>query len=137
MKWRLLSSGQSVNSFFSYLEKEIRKWQMIRRKLLRQPYLQNSSSHRRKCYRVCAHARHSRHEKRSRAKNQRLHGKRRITVKNGQKNTYRLLEMLRQAAKLIFRRFPLQNPVWVTFGSNGKVTEFSIGKSHENTEKSG
>ena len=78
MKWRLLSSGQSVNRFFSYLEKEIRKWQMIRRKLLRQPYLQNSSSHRRKCYRVCVHARHSRHEKRSRAENQRLHGKRRM-----------------------------------------------------------
>ena len=83
MKWRLLSSGQSVNRFFSYLEKEIRKWQMIRRKLLRQPYLQNSSSHRRKCYRVCVHARHSRHEKRSRAKNQWLHGKRRMKkVKN-------------------------------------------------------
>ena len=83
MKWRLLSSGQSVNRFFSYLEKEIRKWQMIRRKLLRQPYLQNSSSHRRKCYRVCVHARHSRYEKRSRAENQRLHGKCRMkTAKN-------------------------------------------------------
>ena len=81
MKWRLLSSGQSVNRFFSYLEKEIRKWQMIRRKLLRQPYLQNSSSHRRKCYRVCVHARHGRHEKRSRAENQRLHGECRITAK--------------------------------------------------------
>lgn len=78
MKWRLLSSGQSVNRFFSYLEKEIRKWQMIRRKLLRQPYLQNSSSHRRKCYRVCVHARHSGHEKRSCTKNQRFHGKRRM-----------------------------------------------------------
>ena len=32
---------------------------------------------------------------------------------------------------------PLQNPVWVAFGSNGKVTEFSIGKSSENAEKSG
>ena len=78
MKWRLLSSGQSVNRFFSYLEKEIRKWLMIRRKLLRQPYLQNSSSHRRKCYRVCVHARHGGHEKRSRTENQRLHGKRRM-----------------------------------------------------------
>ena len=45
--------------------------------------------------------------------------------------------MLRQAAKFIFWRFPLQNPVWVGFGSDGKVTEFSIGKSSENTEKSG
>ena len=85
MKWRLLSSGQSVNRFFSYLEKEIRKWQMIRRKLLRQPYLQNSSSHRRKCYRVCVHARHSRYEKRSRAENQRLHGECRITEKMNRK----------------------------------------------------
>ena len=137
MKWRLLSSGQSVNSFFSYLEKEIRKWQMIRRKLLRQPYLQNSSSHRRKCYRVCVHARHSRYEKRSRAENQRLHGKRRITARNEQKSARRLPEMLRQTAFSSFRRFPLRIPVWVGFGSNGKVTEFSIGKSHENTEKSG
>ena len=137
MKWRLLSSGQSVNRFFSYLEKEIRKWQMIRRKLLRQPYLQNSSSHRRKCYRVCVHARHSGHEKRSRAENQRLHGKRRITTKNEQKSARRPPEMLRQAAIFHFRRFPLRIPVWVTFGSNGKVTEFSIGKSSENAEKSG
>ena len=137
MKWRLLSSGQSVNRFFSCLEKEIRKWQMIRRKLLRQPYLQNSSSHRRKCYRVCVHARHSRHEKRSRTENQRLHGKRRIMEKNEQKRARRLLEMLRQAANSLFRRFPLRNPVWVGFGSNGKVTEFSIGKSSENAEKSG
>ena len=141
MKWRLLSSGQSVNRFFSYLEKEIRKWQMIRRKLLRQPYLQNSSSHRRKCYRVCVHARHSRHEKRSRAENQWLHGKRRITTRNEQKRARRPLEMLRQAAKLIFRRFSAPKsrlgPVWVTFGSNGKCAEFSIGKSSENTEKSG
>ena len=82
MKWRLLSSGQSVNRFFSYPEKEIRKWQMIRRKLLRQPYLQNSSSHRRKCYRVCVHARHGRYEKRSCTKNQRLHGRRRMKKKN-------------------------------------------------------
>ena len=28
-------------------------------------------------------------------------------------------------------------PVWVGFGSNGKVTEFSIGKSSEYAEKSG
>ena len=137
MKWRLLSSGQSVNRFFSYLEKEIRKWQMIRRKLLRQPYLQNSSSHRRKCYRVCVHARHSGHEKRSCTKNQRLHGKRRITTRNEQKRARRPPEMLRQAAIFHFRRFPLRIPVWVTFGSNGKCAEFSIGKSSENAEKSG
>ena len=134
MKWRLLSSGQSVNRFFSYLEKEIRKWQMIRRKLLRQPYLQNSSSHRRKCYRVCVHARHSRYEKRSRTENQRLHGMCQITVKNGQKNTHRLSEKLRQAANSLFRRFPLRIPVWVGFGSDGKVTKFSIGKSSENAK---
>ena len=137
MKWRLLSSGQSVNRFFSYLEKEIRKWQMIRRKLLRQPYLQNSSSHRRKCYRVCVHARHGGHEKRRRAENQRLHGKRRVRARNEQKSVHRLPELLRQAANSLFRRFPLQNPVWVRFGSDGKVTEFSIGKSSENAEKSG
>ena len=137
MKWRLLSSGQSVNRFFSYLEKEIRKWQMIRRKLLRQPYLQNSSSHRRKCYRVCVHARHSGHEKRSCTKNQRLHGKRRITTRNEQKRARRPPEMLRQAANSLFRRFPLRIPVWVAFGSNGKCAEFSIGKSSENAEKSG
>ena len=87
MKWRLLSSGQSVNRFFSYLEKEIRKWQMIRRKLLRQPYLQNSSSHRRKCYRVCVHARHSGHEKRSRAENQRLYGKCRMKKRTEKRRT--------------------------------------------------
>ena len=29
------------------------------------------------------------------------------------------------------------NPVWVGFGSDGKITEFSIGKSSENVEKSG
>ena len=46
-------------------------------------------------------------------------------------------EMLWQAANSLFRRFPLRNPVWVGFGSNGKVTEFSIGKSSENAEKSG
>ena len=28
-------------------------------------------------------------------------------------------------------------PVWVRFGSNGKVTKFSIEKSSENAEKSG
>ena len=134
MKWRLLSSGQSVNRFFSYLEKEIRKWQMIRRKLLRQPYLQNSSSHRRKCYRVCVHARHGRHEKRSRAENQRLHGECRITAKDEQKRAHRLPELLRQAVFSGFWRFSLQIPVWVTFGSNGKVTEFSVEKSHENAE---
>ena len=32
---------------------------------------------------------------------------------------------------------PSLNPVWVTFGSDGKVTEFSIGKSSEYAEKSG
>ena len=121
MKWRLLSSGQSVNRFFSCLEKEIRKWQMIRRKLLRQPYLQNSSSHRRKCYRVCVHARHSRHEKRSRTENQRLHGKRRM--KKEQKSTHRLPELLRQAAIFHFRSFPLRIPVWDTFASDGNSSE--------------
>ena len=45
--------------------------------------------------------------------------------------------MLRQAAKFIFRCFPLRIPVWVAFGSNGKCAEFSIGKSSENAEKSG
>ncbi len=58
-------------------------------------------------------------------------------MKKEQKSTHRLSEKLRQAAKFIFRRFPLRNPVWVAFGSNGKVTEFSIGKSSENAEKSG
>jgi hypothetical protein len=58
-------------------------------------------------------------------------------MKKEQKGTHRLPEKLRQAAKLIFRRFPLRIPVWVGFGSNGKVTEFSIGKSSENAEKSG
>ena len=58
-------------------------------------------------------------------------------MKKEQKSAHRLPELLRQAAKFIFRRFPLRIPVWVRFGSNGKVTEFSIGKSHENTEKSG
>ena len=29
------------------------------------------------------------------------------------------------------------NPVWVAFGSNGKVTKFSIEKSLEYAEKSG
>ena len=57
--------------------------------------------------------------------------------KNEQKRARRLLEMLRQAAKFIFRRFPLRIPVWVAFGSNGKVTEFSIEKSSEYAEKSG
>ena len=57
--------------------------------------------------------------------------------KKEQKSTRRLPELLRQAAKLIFRRFPLQNPVWVAVGSDGKVTKFSIGKSSENAEKSG
>ena len=47
------------------------------------------------------------------------------------------LELLRQAAKLIFRRFPLRIPVWVGFGSSRKATEFSIGKSSEYAEKSG
>ena len=51
--------------------------------------------------------------------------------------TSELEEKLRQAAFSSFRRFPLRIPVWVTFGSNGKVTEFSIGKSSENAEKSG
>jgi hypothetical protein len=44
---------------------------------------------------------------------------------------------LRQAAKFIFRRFPLRIAVWVGFGSNGKVAEFSVGKCSENAEKSG
>ena len=55
-------------------------------------------------------------------------------MKKEQKSTHRLSEKLRQAAKFIFRRFPLRIPVWVTFGSDGKVTEFSIGKSSENAE---
>ena len=42
--------------------------------------------------------------------------------------------MLRQAAIFHFRRFPLRNPVWVAFGSNGKVTKFSIRKSSENAK---
>ena len=46
-------------------------------------------------------------------------------------------EMLRQAAKFIFRRFPLRIPIWVGFGSDGKVTKFSIEKSSEYAEKSG
>ena len=83
----------------------------------------------------------SRHEKRSRAEDQRLHGECRITTRNEQKRARRPLEMLRQAAKLIFRRFSAPKsrlgPVWVAFGSNGKVTEFSIGKSSEYAEKSG
>ena len=33
-----------------------------------------------------------------------------------------------------FRRVPFRTPVWVGFGSDGKVTEFSIGKSSENAE---
>jgi len=44
---------------------------------------------------------------------------------------------LRQAAKFIFRRFPLRIAVWVGFGSDGKVTEFSIEKSSKNAEKFG
>ncbi len=58
-------------------------------------------------------------------------------MKKEQKGTHRLPELLRQAAKFIFRRFLLRIPVWVTFGSNGKCAEFSIGKSSENAEKSG
>ena len=85
----------------------------------------------------CVHARHAGHEKSSRAENRRLHGKRRITTRNEQKRARRPPEMLRQAAKFIFRRFPLRIPVWVAFGSDGKVTEFSIGKSSEYAEKSG
>ena len=80
---------------------------------------------------------HGRHEKRSRTENQRFHGKRRITTRNEQKRARRPPEMLRQAAIFHFRRFPLRIPVWVAFGSNGKVTEFSIRKSSENAEKSG
>ena len=80
---------------------------------------------------------HGRHEKRSRTENQRLHGKRRITTRNEQKRARRPPEMLRQAADFIFWRFPLRIPVWVRFGSNGKATKFSIGKSSENAEKSG
>ena len=85
----------------------------------------------------CLHPCDSRHEKRSRTENQRLHGKRRITTRNEQKRARRLPELLRQAAKIIFRCFPLRIPVWVAFGSNGKVTKFSIGKSSEYAEKSG
>ena len=48
-----------------------------------------------------------------------------------------LPEKLRQATFSSFRRFPLRNPVWVRFGSDGKVTEFSIEKSSEYAEKSG
>ena len=55
-------------------------------------------------------------------------------MKKEQKGTHRLPELLRQAAKFIFRRFPLRIPVWVAFGSNGKVTEFSIGKCSENAK---
>jgi len=58
-------------------------------------------------------------------------------MKKEQKSAHRLPELLRQAAKFIFRRFPLRIPVWVAFGSNGKVTKFSIGKSSEYAEKSG
>ena len=58
-------------------------------------------------------------------------------MKKEQKSARRLLEMLRQAANSLFRRFPLRIPVWVGFGSNGKVTEFSIEKSSEYEEKSG
>jgi hypothetical protein len=58
-------------------------------------------------------------------------------MKKEQKSAHRLPELLRQAAIFHFWCFPLQNPVWVGFGSNGKVTEFSIGKSSEYTEKSG
>jgi hypothetical protein len=57
--------------------------------------------------------------------------------KNEQKSARRLLELLRQAAIFHFRRFPLRIPVWVAFGSDGKVTKFSIGKSSEYAEKSG
>ena len=58
-------------------------------------------------------------------------------MKKRKKRLCRLSELLRQAAFSVFRRFPLRIPVWVTFGSNGKVTKFSVGKSSENTEKSG
>ena len=54
-------------------------------------------------------------------------------MKKEQKSTHRLSEKLRQAAIFHFRRFPLRIP----FGSNGKVTKFSIGKYSENAEKSG
>ena len=39
--------------------------------------------------------------------------------------------------KIYLPALPLQNPVWVAFGSNGKVAEFSVGKCSENAEKSG
>ena len=55
-------------------------------------------------------------------------------MKKEQKSTHRLSEKLRQAAFFSFRRFPLRIPVWVAFGSNGKVTEFSIGKCSENAK---
>ena len=58
-------------------------------------------------------------------------------MKKEQKSTHRLSEKLRQAAFFSFRRFPLRIPVWDTFGSDGKVTEFSIEKSSEYAEKSG
>ena len=50
------------------------------------------------------------------------------------KRLHRLPEKLRQAANSLFRRFPLQIPVWVRFGSDGKITKFSIEKSSENEE---
>ena len=34
-------------------------------------------------------------------------------MKKEQKSAHRLPELLRQAAKFIFRRFPLRIPVWV------------------------
>ena len=58
-------------------------------------------------------------------------------MKKEQKSAHRLPELLRQAANSLFWRFPLRIPVWVAFGSDGKVTEFSIEKSSEYAEKSG
>ena len=69
----------------------------------------------------CLHPCDSRHEKRSRTENQRLHGKRRITTRNEQKRARRPPEMLRQAAKFIFRCFRSEFP----FGSGLGQTEKS------------
>ena len=69
------------------------------------------------------HPCHGRHEKRSRTKNQRFHGKRRVRARNEQKSARRLPELLRQAANSLFRRFPLRIPVWDTFASDGNSSE--------------
>ena len=53
----------------------------------------------------------------SAGENQRLHGERRMTVKNEQESTRRLSELLRQAAIFHFRRFSLRISVWVRWKS--------------------